>query len=141
MTTETREINNREDIIDSRDIIARIEYLTSLEIEDHENREALSGDDLHDYAPLLDEIDADELKVLRALADEGSDYAPDWEWGATLIRDTYFEDYARDLAEDIGAISKDNVWPATCINWERASEELKMDYSEIEFGGVTYWIR
>jgi len=49
----------------------------------------------------------------------------------TMIPEDEFEDYAQQLAEDIGAIGKDNQWPLNCIDWEDASEELKNDYSEV----------
>ena len=26
-------------------------------------------------------------------------------------------------------------------DWERATRELQMDYTEVDFDGVTYWIR
>ena len=59
----------------------------------------------------------------------------------TFIPDYEFEDYARELAEDIGAIGKDGEWPTNCIDWEQASNELKIDYSEIEVDGTTYYYR
>ena len=59
----------------------------------------------------------------------------------TMIPEVDFEDYARELAEDIGAIKNDANWPNYCIDWEKAASELKMDYSEIEVDGVTYLFR
>lgn len=59
----------------------------------------------------------------------------------TLIRDSYFETYARQLAEDIGAIKGDEGWPLNCIDWEQATNELKMDYTTVEFDGETYHYR
>ena len=61
--------------------------------------------------------------------------------GETLIRDTYFEDYARELAEDIGAINRDASWPNNCIDWEEAASQLQQDYFSVEYGDVIYWIR
>jgi antirestriction protein len=49
--------------------------------------------------------------------------------------------YAQDFAEDIGAIDRNAGWPLGCIDWEAAADELKSDYSSIEFDGVTYWVR
>jgi len=119
-------IDNSMDVIDSRDVIARIEELEN---------------DRDDKNVGLLEIEVAELEALTALADEASDYAPDWQYGATLIRDSYFEDYAQELAEDIGAIDSNATWPNNCIDWERATRELQMDYTEVDFDGVTYWIR
>lgn len=40
------------------------------------------------------------------------------------------EDFAQDLAEELGLIKKDVVWPYTCIDWEHAAKELMYDYFE-----------
>jgi hypothetical protein len=119
----TREIRNTDDVIDSRDVIERIAELQSI-LDD--------GESLGD--------DRDEYMALTILAEEGQGYA-DWEYGEILIRDSYFEDYARELAEDIGAIKGTESWPLGYIDWEAAAEVLQMDYSAIDFDGVTYWVR
>ena len=119
----TTAINNYEDIIDSRNIIERIEDLEGYDCAD------------------LDDDERNELKALKELASEASGYASDWPYGETLIRDTYFKDYAMELADDIGAINSDASWPNTCIDWDQAARELQMDYTCIDFDGVDYWIR
>jgi len=119
-----KEISNHDDIIDSRDIIERIDELES---------------DFEDGT--RDDSEKDELKVLKELAKEGEDYSSDWKYGETLIRDTYFKDYAMELAEDIGAINSDSNWPNNCIDWDQAARELQMDYTMIDFDGIDYWIR
>jgi antirestriction protein len=86
------------------------------------------------------ESDWDDLKKLRDLADEASGCS-DWEHGEALIRESHFRDYAEQLAEDIGAINSDATWPNNCIDWERAARELRMDYTAVDFDGVTYLIR
>ena len=126
--TETRCIENTEDVIDSRDVIARIEHLQNI------------ADDATDDAPMGDEEKA-ELTALLALQEQAEGYAADWRYGEGLIRDSYFETYARELADDIGAIKDGASWPYTCIDWEQAARELQMDYTSVEFDGVTYWIR
>ena len=40
------------------------------------------------------------------------------------------EDFAQQLAEDLGCISNDNKWPNYCIDWEYAAREVMMDYAE-----------
>jgi len=140
------DVSNRDDVIDSRDVIARIE---ELEAERQPLADAVEG--ANDGAPLaqaveaLEEWDArsegDELKALKALADECEQYASDWQHGETLIRDSYFETYAEELARDIGAIKDGADWPLCHIDWEAAAEALQQDYSQADFDGVTYWIR
>lgn len=121
-----------DDVIDSRDVIARIEELQS-------EREGLT-DDIELIEELIDEIDPDadpdmlaarneelriarealaewdadnaqELKELTDLASEGEDYSSDWKYGETLIRDSYFRDYAQELAEELDLVKKDVNWP------------------------------
>lgn len=154
-------ISNYDDIIDSRDVIARIEELEAerealqLEIDDAEVqwlKTEAGTDEAHAVVDrrqaayvALDawtaSDDADELRILKALADEASGYAADWKYGETLIRDSYFRDYAEQLADDIGAIDRNASWPVNCIDWDQAARELQMDYSAVDFDGVTYWIR
>lgn len=92
---------------------------------------------LHDF---INGPDGRELAALVAFRDEASGYC-DWHSGATLIRESYFEDYARELAEDLhGSEIRDAKWPFSCIDWERAAEELRQDYTAAEFDGVTYYV-
>lgn len=192
---KTDEITNSQDVIDSRDVIARIDELTDKETaisdaeaalaealeDDKERRETIqeeidelkktSEEDMtnEDFTKLLDlessiedETDAvtearealesakddfdederDELRLLRELAEEAEGYASDWRHGETLIRESYFEDYARQTAEDLyGKELRDSVWPFSCIDWKEAARQLQQDYSGVEFGGVTYYVR
>lgn len=156
---------NSDDIIDSREVIEAIEELESereslsdafdeateaaqeerdrkrprrailraLEKAEDEARSALATWD--------ESAEAEELKQLQKLANEAEGYASDWRHGETLIRDSHFEDYAQQLAEDIGAIERNVSWPYTCIDWGRAASELQQDYTAVDFGGVTYWVR
>lgn len=125
-------ISNRDDVIDSRDVTARIE---ELEEEKAAAEELASASD--DRRAEIDE----ELTALRKLAQEGESATSEWADGAALIRDSYFEDHPRELADDIGAINSDATWPNNCIDWERAARELQQDYTSVDFDGVTYWVR
>lgn len=113
-------MNNFDDMIDSRDVIARIEELNDIE------------------TPNVCEFD--ELHILQALAEEASG-SPDWEYGEALIRDSYFAEYAEQLAEDIGEINRDHNWPVNCIDWDAAAGLLQQDYFLVSFDGEDYWIR
>jgi hypothetical protein len=138
---KTREISNRNDVIDSRDVTARIEELES-EMTDAMG-EWQSESELTKPQALIDweaEGFMDELEALRKLRDE-ADGSPDWEYGETLIRDSYFRDYAEQLADDIGAIDRNAQWPICHIDWEAAADALKQDYMSVDFDGVEYWIR
>ena len=117
----SKEINEYQDVIDSRVIIDRISYLSD-------------DDD-------LDENEIEELAKLVALAKEGEEYSTDWIHGEAIIRYSYFKQYAQELAEEIGAVTDDVVWPNNCIDWDEAARELSMDYTSIDFGDVEYFIR
>lgn len=167
-----RDVSNGADILDSRDIIARIRELEDArdsaaegareletEIADLEARDERTIGDADDeqckrdalwtdedgavYQESSDwtEEDANELRALLSLQEQAEGYS-DWNHGAALIRDSYFEDYARECAEDMhGRALRDASWPFDCIDWSRAADELQTDYTSVDFDGVTYWIR
>lgn len=121
MPSAYRTISTWDDVIDSRDVIARIEELESEET--------------------LDDTDARELASLKAFRDDVAPYCADWEYGEAIIREGYFKRYAIDFAYDIGAVKEDASWPNNCIDWDAAARTLQMDYTSAEFDGVTYWFR
>ena len=41
----------------------------------------------------------------------------------------------------MGAVPRDAGWPTSYIDWERAADALKMDYTSIEADGRTFWVR
>ena len=117
------------DTFDSRDVIERIEELESLGSE---------GED--EIFTFEDENDGEEYDALVLFRDQNSD-AEDFEFGINFIADWHFEDYAREMAEDIGAIDRDANWPNSYIDWEAAADALKMDYTSVTVQGQDYWYR
>ena len=122
-------IDNTNDIIDVRDIIARVEEL-------REERDI--GD------PIASELD--ELETLKSLLEglKGNGGDEQWEgdwYPVTLIRASYFTTYAQELAEDLGAIDSNATWPNNCIDWDRAARELQFDYSSVDVDNVEYFYR
>ncbi len=86
--------------------------------------------------------EADELKALESLKDDiGERGGKINDEAGPFVHESDFEDHARELADDIGAIPSDANWPCNCIDWEKAADELKMDYSSVEWNGVTYLYR
>jgi antirestriction protein len=113
--------------IDSRDLIELRDAIRDmLSAED----DALEAEEREEMAAAIIAIDELEAEV-----------GGKWNYGAGLIREDTFEDYARELAEDIGAVTGDESWPATCIDWERAARELAMDYGLVTFLGTDYYVR
>lgn len=122
----SNEITNDMDVIDSRDIIERIEELESF-IEDNVNE---NSDDITEWK--------EELRILAELAEEGEQYSPDWEYGSTLIHEDYFEEYMDEMIQDCYDLPKDlPFWMTVTYDYNA----LKMDYTEIDFNGETYYIR
>ena len=113
------EIKPGEPYIDSRDVIDRIEYL--------ENDE--------------DDLDRDELRELEALKELAKDAsrASDWDYGEQLILESEFEDYAREFAEDVGFVDRDSPI-LDYIDWRKWARDLKTDYMEVDFDGISYLI-
>jgi hypothetical protein len=126
------------DYVDLREVWERKEALETAQ-EQHEE-----GDQETD-CPTCDEDAATELAELTQFFAEESQESEPYSRGEfnepTLILDSYFQEYAQELAEDIGAIDKDATWPNNCIDWEHACRELKYDYTSVTFGGYEYWVR
>ena len=110
------------------------------------------SEDRIDTRDLVDELaeleadpdaDQDRAQAIRALFDALSNYAGDsQEDGIFLIAKDAFEDYAQELAEDIGAIPNSEAgWPLYCIDWEWAARELTQDYTTVDFDGTTYYFQ
>lgn len=111
------------DVLDSRDIEERISDLKAMietDPHDEDAREELEG-----WLELKGQLD----------------HSPNWEHGMQVIHDNYFEDFAQQLAEDIGAIDREAGWPACHIDWEAAAESLRMDYTHAKVRGHEYWAR
>lgn len=129
-------IDNTQDIIDTRDIIARIEELEAMLGNEEGTDEGWEGTDeeWNEFATLQ--------FLMSDLKGNGGDeqWRGDW-YPITLIRDLHFIDYAQELAEDCGMIPANAQWPNNCIDWVQAARELRMDYSCIEINRVSYWYR
>ncbi len=146
----TNTISNQDDVIDSRDVIAKIEELES------ELQQACEDQSKNnEFEPWLENMAADEkgvmqdaaqeLLALRELASE-AESSPDWIHGETLIRESYFTDYIEQLIDDCYEMPKEfksGNWPwrHMTIDFEAAADEAKQDYMEVDFDGETYLLR
>lgn len=157
-------VSNTDDVIDSRDVIERIEELEderqSLADEVSDAQETLN--DAEDDTSVLDakeirelkdkfteasqarsdwdEENGEELTALKNLADEGANESSDWAYGETLIHENYFTEYAQQLVEDIGDLPR-GFPHYIVLDWEQTAENIKVDYSTVDFDGETYYIR
>lgn len=115
------QLTNGEDYIDSRDILARIEYLADFTDEESEAERASLDEFLGNTALSKDTLES----------------------GVTFTRETYFVTSAKELADDIHPNAslfgtRPTSWPFMHVDWEEAADSLRSDYSEAEFDGVTY---
>lgn len=99
-------------------------------------------EDLIEYFSGLNEDDQDERQIkifieeniLCGLKGNGGDiqYGGDW-YPQELISEDYFENYAEELTYELyGNEFRNSNWPFSCIDWEEAAKELKMDYTHID---------
>lgn len=122
--SEFEVIDNTSDFLDSREIDARIEYL---------------NDEFDDDADSLNDDELQELIDLKSLKEDLEPYSPDWQYGSTLINDSYFTEYAEDLVKDCYGL--DNIPDFIYIDWKRTASEVQIDYSSAEFNGEIFWVR
>ena len=146
-----REIDQHEDeesdeIKDLEEAIRRIEAMQSDESEYGETVGKWHYWITYDANGGLEPEEHEELAALKALASE-AESSPDWQYGETLIRDSYFTEYTEQLIDDcypeVSKALASSDWPMTCLkmDYEQAARDLKVDYMPVEFNGSTYWIR
>ncbi len=153
-----REVDNSEDILDIRDVFKRIEELEEEleQIEEIENEiESLDPDEdkeeirtaTENLEKLEEELsdEKEELKILMSFVEDFEGYGGDEQWRGswypgTLVRESYWEDFAEQECKDLGYIADD--FPSWIeIDWEQTADNIKVDYTSGEFDGVTYWGR
>lgn len=111
--------------IDTSDLQVELDDLIARH-DDEDQTDPLVGDEF------------DRMTALRLLADEvGGEFF----YGETLIPEKDFQNYAQQLAEDVGAYDSNASWPMNHIDWEAAADALREDYSEVVFEGITYLFR
>lgn len=129
-------ITNDDDIIDSWDIIKRIEDLEEMRADMlEEAKETGCAKGVWETTE-----EAIELEALQALAEQGESESSDWIHGETLIRRSYFVEYVQDLLADCGEIPR-NLPHYIEIDWDATANNIEADYASIDFDGVEYLIR
>ena len=132
MTNETQ-LDLTADVIDVRDIIARVEQLE----------------------PDVDSIGEGEhiaeWKALTVILAELKGYGGDEQWRGdwypvTLIADKHFRAYAEQLGDECGYTDQAAERAAknpllAYIDWEAWAREVRMDYTPVEIDGAAYWYR
>jgi glucan phosphorylase len=149
-TIDTRDLKNRKEELEIlRDAIEDAQS----EMDQHGNLKP-SEEDGEEFAEWEEELksleevldnakdefgseDKEELEELEVLEAEISDF----NYGETMIPLNDFEDYARELAEDLGVTERNASWPYNHIDWEAAAEALAQDYTIVSYQGDDYYAR
>lgn len=150
MTTNTIENFVCSDIIDVRDIIARVEELRETVAAIKEEFDAIPENAGVDFAniarnhPDFSSEEYDELQTLESLLSDlcgnGGDEQWEGDWyPVTLIKESYFEESMDEMIADCYPdLSKDlPCFVTVTLDYEM----LKQDYTECEFEGETYYYR
>lgn len=143
-----------DDIIDSRDLYKRQQELDSLksEVEDAQAEYDEAVENFENDEGTQEAVD-DALKALKDAQDEFAlpeqqeldmlnnleNEIDDWMHGTTLIEESHFPTYAKQYASDVAEMPDDLRWPFNCIDWDRAAEELKSDFTEVTIDGNTFY--
>jgi len=148
-------ISNSDDVIDSRDIEERITELESARDDwqeentlpdysntDKDTPEGWTPEQFEKWVEWDESEEGEDLNALYSLRDDLEDYCPDWRYGTTLIRESYWVEYCKDMVEELGELPKGLPdFIESNINWQGVAEDLQQDYTSGEYDGVTYWAR
>lgn len=119
-----------EDVFDTRDLQERLEDLLSLGLADMTDEERA-----YDF-----ENEVAELELLLELRDEIGDTT--FLDGEAMIRESYLTEYFQEMLYDIGDLPKElPFYIENNIDWKGVTDDLLMDYSEVEIDGVTFYYR
>lgn len=137
---------NTDNVIDSRDIIERIEELEGTlnnlwEIDKEENPHTSFEDYIESVGILSTDPNheiAEEYLHLKEFAEECEQYSSDWEYGQALIHRSYFEEYMDEMVEDCYELPKNIPYWMTI---ELDYDALEQDYVSVYLDGEEYLIR
>lgn len=159
-------VSNTDDIINSRDVIKRIENLQEREADVSDAEEAVKNarfemeeaetedereeaesaleaaeEELESAERDFDEDDQEELKSLLDLQSDAEGYC-DWLHGATLINEghinKYMEEHARESYDSEVSGLPDAI--SSHIDWDGVAEDMTSDLTQVDFDGVTFYI-
>ena len=139
----------RQDCIDTRDLIEKIDELKQQILDSFLETFEHYEDQTYDFDDILFEEEEiqnwkedweDELKEIEEIDKIENELGSEFDYGVTLVHEDYFEEYTEELLIDCGYISKD--FPSWIeIDWEATANNVKQDYTEVEYQGETYYGR
>ena len=147
-TNTTKNVDLTADVIDVRDIIARVEAIESeVSYKDAGDFGSMEGwlDSIEQTLTDTDPETLGEYRTLRMILNDlegnGGDEQFRGEWyPVTLIADHYFTAYAREMLADCGVIPADLPgWVE--IDWQSTADNVSVDYSTVTIQGREYMYR
>jgi DNA repair exonuclease SbcCD ATPase subunit len=129
----------------TRELQERLEELEGLESElrdlEQELADATDQDEIFNLRRRIYEFNytEEEQAELRELRDLKDEISREWDADETLIPESEWIDYVRDLAEDIGAVGKNSDW--VVIDWEATAKNMAQDYNTVTYQGEDYYVR
>lgn len=115
---------------DRNDLEDAVNDADSPEVEATAKRELTEWDDEH----------GEQYEALKDFCDSAEQYCDDWTHGVQLIEDSHWTEYAEQLTDDLGALPG-GIPEWVVIDWEATADNLKADYTAVEWGAYTYWVR
>ena len=100
-------------VIDTRDLLAWVEFNTNFEEEDDEECSIIIS--------FLDDIGIHEARN-----------------GIALINEYYFEEYCQEWYAEVYGDELINA-PGISIDWAKTAKNFRQDYTSIEFDDTTFW--
>ena len=134
-------------MIDTRELIEERADLQEQILESFKETFEHYADDTNNFADIRfeeEEIQSwvedwkDLLNSIREIDELEDEVGNEFEYGAILIEEDDFEDYCQELVEDTGDLPS---YISNNIDWSGVAEDLKVDYSEVDFRGGTYLFR
>lgn len=135
---------NGDDTIDSRELAELLAEMASDRNDLEDAVEEAEDDEAKAEAEAAlaewDDDNGEEYEALKAFCEEAEQYCGDWVHGVQLILDEHWDEYAEQLTDDLGALPS-GIPEWVVIDWEATAENLKADYTAVEWGPYTYWVR
>ena len=132
--------NGQDDVMDSREILERIEELTAefIDATETDPADVMTADD---WAFGLTSHDAEELAALIEFTEENDGrYGDSFKDGVIFYHEDYFTEAMKELCSDIGVLPRETPsW--IVIDWDETASNMQVDYTEATFRGSEYWAR
>ncbi len=133
MSNETYAITGTENLLDSRDIEARIQYLQDLGT-------TLTQEELEeDYQAEEEEI-TELLRIKYDFIDEYSRGEELWEEGVVFINDGYFVEDTIYYLEEIGVVDSDFYLLRGNIDWDKVARDRLREYDSVILFDQTFYV-